>query len=261
MTVRSHLPVQSGPKSLANLEAPFRSARSVTEDLWLLVFDLDGTLIDSSQDLCDSVNAALRSIGDAPLPKDVISSFIGDGAAILIRRSLLASRHKEELADEQVEFALRSFLLHYRQHKLDTTSLYPGVLDAFRALRADRPELLMAVLTNKPVRPSREICSALGVASYFFAIYGGDSFTTKKPHVDGLLAVIRQGQSRLRDQKTSPQGVVMIGDSDVDVLTARRCGVTSLGCLYGLAPEALTAAKPDLMVASPKEWPSALRHW
>jgi phosphoglycolate phosphatase len=117
----------------------------------------------------------------------------------------------------------------------------------------------MAVLTNKPVNPSREICAALGLAPFFYQNYGGNSFASKKPDPEGLLALITEATALHPEAAPlQPEEVVMIGDSDVDVLTARRCGARLLGCLFGLAPQALQAAVPDLTVEHASQWPAAL---
>jgi phosphoglycolate phosphatase len=228
------------------------------EQLKLLVFDLDGTLIDSAQDLCNSVNAALGHVERPPLPDPVIASFVGNGAAMLVRRALAAGAG---LAVDEVDRALEDqayayFLDHYRAHKLDFTYAYEGVLDALQALRelhsTPRP---MAVLTNKPVRPARGICAGLGLAGYFTHIYGGDSFANKKPAPEGLLAL-------MAETGATPEQTVMVGDSHVDVLTARNAGVWSLGCAFGFGKDTLTnaegPAQPDVLVDSPAEWTSVL---
>lgn len=235
---------------------------------WLVIFDLDGTLIDSSLDLCLSVNAAMAHVNLGELPHASIASYIGDGAATLVRRALAAPRETEGTSEaggyqqERFERAYGYFLQYYREHKLDNTRLYDGVLESLTRLRALDPTLQMAVLTNKPVRPSREICDALGVSPFLFANYGGDSFGTKKPDPEGLLHLVEEGRVQRRtlhtDGDTTPDGVVMVGDSDVDVLTARRAGVRSLGCLYGLAAAGLQAANPDQLCSQASEWPKLL---
>lgn len=229
----------------------------------LLVFDLDGTLIDSSLDLCNSINAMLEHLGQPPLPNPVIASYIGDGAAMLVRRALGdpgdldAGTHDEHL----LQWALDFFISYYRVHKLDNTQLYDGVLESLQRIRSRWPNLPMAMLTNKPVRPSQEICEALGVAHFFFQNYGGNSFPTKKPDPLGLRTLIAEANALLKANGSGElrtDEVVMIGDSDVDVITARRCGVRSLGCAFGLAPHALAAAQPDIVVNHASEWPEAL---
>jgi len=218
------------------------------ESLRLLVFDLDGTLIDSRKDLANSVNAMLAHIGHTQLPEDVIASYIGDGAGMLVRRAL------GDPSDESVvDSALAYFLDYYREHKLDFTHVYPGVIESLDSLRQgiDGRSRQMAVLTNKPIGPSQAICDALGLSPYFFRIYGGNSFSTKKPDPQGLNALMREAG-------VDPFETVMIGDSDVDILTARSAGAWALGCRFGLAPHTLDAAEPDCLVDSAFDWTEAL---
>jgi phosphoglycolate phosphatase len=228
--------------------------RLPVESLRLVVFDLDGTLIDSRQDLCNSVNATLQSFGLRELSDDVIASFIGDGAAMLIRRALaepgeLPAQPEEAFFDE----AFAYFLAYYRAHKLDFTTVYPGVVESLEALKTlpDGRSRSMAVLTNKPVGPARAICEGLGLARYFFRIYGGDSFPTKKPDPLGLAALMAEAE-------VTPGETLMIGDSDVDIRTARNAGAWVVGCSFGLAPDTLEAAEPDAVVDHASEWGSAL---
>lgn len=226
--------------------------------LRLLVFDLDGTLIDSAQDLCNSVNAALRHFGRAPLPDPLIASFVGNGVPLLMRRSLAA---EDGLAPDKVDEDLLAqatdyFLGYYREHKLDFTYAYAGVLDALAALRNlhDAPggsPRVMAVLTNKPVRPARGICEGLGLAHYFLHIYGGDSFPAKKPDPLGL-------RTLMQETGAQPEQTVMIGDSQVDVQTARNAGVWSLGCDFGFGARNLLETPPDILVDSAADWTTAL---
>jgi phosphoglycolate phosphatase len=233
----------------------------------LIVFDLDGTLIDSSVDLCNAVNAALSFSGRPPLPNALIETYIGDGAAMLIRRALgdpgdLDSMHPDggtSVFPATFEF----FLEYYRDHKLDHTRCYDGVIEALQKIRSIEPSLPMAVLSNKPVHPSREICAALGLSPFFFQIYGGNSFEDKKPEPTGLLKLMEEASSlfpgqSLESTPIQPHETVMIGDSDVDIRTARRCGARSIGCTFGLAPAALAASMPDVTVDDPSQWPEAL---
>jgi phosphoglycolate phosphatase len=227
------------------------------DSIRLIVFDLDGTLIDSRQDLCNSVNATLSHFGLKPLPDSVIASYIGDGAAMLIRRALAIPGELppgQDPADEGFfEEAFEYFLAYYRAHKLDFTHLYPGVLDSLEALKTmpDGAPRQMAVLTNKPVGPAQAICEGLGIAEYFFSIYGGDSFATKKPNPEGLLALMAEAGA-------APEETLMVGDSDVDVRTGRNAGAWVLGCTFGLAPETLHEAKPDAVADHASAWALAL---
>src|SRR5262245_51097253 len=137
-----------------------------------LVFDLDGTLIDSKQDLVLSVNATLRAMGRSELPSQRVASYVGSGAPVLITRALGGSPDSTEL-----KRALGYFMEHYEEHKLDNTRAYPGVRETLERL-AGCP---MAVLTNKPVNISVRILEGLGLAPFFRLVYGGNSFATKKP--------------------------------------------------------------------------------
>ena len=222
----------------------------------LLVFDLDGTLIDSRIDLCNSVNATLTHFGKPELPEAVISSYIGDGASLLVRRAFgdpEGDIHDEEYVTEALTF----FLDYYRLHKLDYTVLYPGVLESLKAIRTAHPEMLMAVLTNKPVNPSRDICTHFGLAAYFFQNYGGNSFHTKKPDPHGLKSLIAEA-STIAGQAITPAETIMIGDTDVDVLTARNGRAQSIGCTFGLKPHSLEDAPPDHLAHTPADWLSIL---
>ena len=239
-----------------------RILRPVPVDrLKLLVFDLDGTLIDSAQDLCNSVNATLEQFNRPHLSDELIAAYIGNGALTLVRRAFAADDGVEP-GEELLAEAYRYFLDYYREHKLDYTYAYDGVLEALDALhkvhdqlegpqRAGVPLRKMAVLTNKPVRPAQAICEALGLAPYFLNIYGGNSFATKKPDPEGLLALMKEADA-------TPEETVMIGDSQVDVQTARNGGAWSIGCTFGLAPGSLEAIPPDILVDSPADWTAAL---
>jgi phosphoglycolate phosphatase len=200
----------------------------------LLIFDLDGTLIDSKRDLALSVNATRAHLGMGPLDIEKISSYVGNGAPVLIRRAL-----GEQATEPLVEEALEFFLEYYREHKLDSTRLYPGVKESLERLRAAGKRL--AVLTNKPVAPSRGIVEGLGVSGHFFQIYGGNSFVFKKPNPIGVEKLMAEaGVDRGR--------TLMVGDSGVDVETARNAGVQACGVTYGFAPETLSNPAPDLLV-------------
>lgn len=219
-----------------------------SQQIKLAVFDLDGTLVDSRVDLANSVNAMLEHYGKPTLPCDVIASYIGDGAPMLVRRAL------GDPDDEKfVEEALLYFLGWYREHKLDNTYVYEGVHAALEAIRAgaNGTPRKMAVLTNKPVRPSQVIVDALGLGKFFLQVYGGNSFHTKKPDPHGALVLLDENNVR-------PEEAVMIGDSDNDVLTARNAGMYSIGLTYGLSPDSLKAVPPDVLVDTPAEMAQVL---
>jgi phosphoglycolate phosphatase len=208
----------------------------------LLIFDLDGTLIDSRLDLIHSVNATLRHFHRPELPGDVIASYVGDGAPMLVRRALGDPKHEADVKE-----ALEYFLTYYRAHKLDHTHLYKGVKEMLTAVRhSNGVQRKMAVLSNKPVVPSRAIVEALGVAEFFLHVYGGNSFPTKKPDPHGVRSI-------LRETKASPEQTLMIGDSSIDVITGRNAGLWTCGVTYGFAPHTLCEAPPDVVVDSPRE--------
>lgn len=190
----------------------------------------------------------LQHFGQHPLPDSVIASYIGDGAPMLVRRAL-----GDPDDNAYLEKAISFFLDYYREHKLDYTYVYPGVLESLEALKTnpDGSPRTMAVLTNKPVRPSEAICEALGLSPYFFRIVGGNSFATKKPDPKGLIELMREAG-------IPPSQTLMIGDSNVDVLTARNADAWVLGCTFGLSPHTLKIDPPDCTVDSAAEWVQAL---
>jgi phosphoglycolate phosphatase len=208
----------------------------------LLIFDLDGTLIDSRLDLIHSVNAMLKHLGRPELSGDLIASYVGDGAPTLVRRAL-GDPSDEKLLQE----ALDHFLAYYRVHKLDHTHAYDGIKEMLTAIR-DRNGIRrqMAVLTNKPVNPSRAIVEALGLAQFFTHVYGGNSFSTKKPDPEGA-------QTILNETKTSPEATLIVGDSSIDIITGRNAGLWTCGVTYGFAPHTLREAPPDVTLDKPHE--------
>jgi phosphoglycolate phosphatase len=216
--------------------------------LRLLVFDLDGTLIDSRLDLIHSVNAMLRHIGRPELDGDVIATYVGDGAPVLVRRAL-GDTDDEALLREALEY----FLGYYRLHKLDHTTVYEGIPEVLAGLaessngvRSNGVQRQMAVLSNKPVNPSRDIVRALGLGDFFVRVYGGNSFTTKKPDPLGVLTI-------LQETGFAANEALMIGDSSVDVLTGRNAGLWTCGVAYGFAPRSLDEVPPDVLVETPRE--------
>ena len=207
----------------------------------LVIFDLDGTLIDSRQDLIQSVNAMLRHVKHPELPGEVVASYVGDGAPMLVRRAL-GDPDDENFFKQALEF----FLSYYREHKLDHTRVYDGIPEALKQIQSNGTERKMAVLSNKPVHPSRAIVDALGLANYFVRVYGGNSFETKKPDPLGVNKLLSETGAR-------PQDAIIVGDSSIDVLTGRNAGIATCGVTYGFAPHTLCEAPPDVVIESPKE--------
>jgi phosphoglycolate phosphatase len=210
----------------------------------LVIFDLDGTLIDSRLDLVHSVNAALRHIGRPALPDDLIASYVGDGAPILIQRALGG----EAVDDAIMRQGLQFFLSYYREHKLDHTTVYVGVKEMLAAVqsRFNGVPRKLAVLSNKPVGPSRAIVEALGLGPFFTQIYGGNSFATKKPDPEGARKLLEENGVR-------PEEAAIIGDSHVDVETGRNARLWTIGVRYGFAPHTLDDPEPDISIDTPGE--------
>ena len=200
----------------------------------LLIFDLDGTLIDSRMDLANAVNATRAEWHRGPLPHEMIFSYVGNGAPVLIQRAM-----GPDAAEDEIAGALEFFLAYYREHALDETVLYRGVREGLHRMHAAGAKL--AVLTNKPVRISRRIVEGLGIAHLFSQVYGGNSFDHKKPH--------RIGIDTLRAELDAMQAETwMVGDSYVDVQTARNAGVAACGVAWGFQPETFQEFPPDVLV-------------
>lgn len=216
--------------------------RETLAGIQLLIFDLDGTLVDSKTDLALSVNAVRKQMGLGSLPHELIASYVGHGVTNLIRRAL-----GDQATDENIEKATALFLRYYRDHMLDNTVMYPGAGEALEALR-DRT---LAVLTNKPVNFSREMLARLGVAECFVSIYGGNSFEQKKPDPVGVNTLI--GDTGVPASRT-----MIVGDSDTDVLTGRNAGVWTCGVTYGYGADGLGECPPDLLLDDLRELPTLL---
>jgi phosphoglycolate phosphatase len=203
----------------------------------LLVFDLDGTLVDSSHDIAAAVNAAFaRAAPDTPaIPLQAVLSYVGEGARLLIERSL--SHAGLDLSPDDV---LPVYLECYAARLLDTTRLYPGVETALDQLGGST----LAVLTNKPGDFSRVILEALGVAPRFARIWGAGDVPSRKPDPEGLLRLMAEAGAL-------PGETWMVGDSATDVAAARAAGVRVAGVTWGFHPAALRAGRPDLLIDRP----------
>lgn len=209
-----------------------------------IVFDLDGTLIDSKDDLILSVNATLAELKRPELPNEQIASYIGHGAPILLRRAL-----GDGATDEECRRALEFFLAYYETHKMDHTAVYPGVREGLAQLDG----FSLAVLTNKPVRITHRILEELELTNIFHPIYGGNSFSTKKPDPMGMKTI-------LSELGVAPRQGVLIGDSEVDVQTARNAGCLAGTVTYGFGVHQLDMFPPDFFLNSLVELPAMLNH-
>jgi phosphoglycolate phosphatase len=198
----------------------------------VLIFDLDGTLVDSKKDLTASVNHIRHQFDLPVLSEKEIARFIGDGALMLIRRAL-----STKATDENVQAGLQLFLSYYRAHMLDSTELYPGVRATLDRLAGCK----LAVLTNKPVHFSCAMLDGLGIYKHFVSVYGGNSFDHKKPDPVGVYQI-------LSDTRGQRERTWMIGDSAVDVLTGRNAGIRTCGVTYGYATASFNDVPPDFLI-------------
>jgi phosphoglycolate phosphatase len=211
----------------------------------LVVFDLDGTLVDSIRDIAAAVNDALVTVapGTPPLGLAQIRSFVGDGPAVLVSRSLETAAVAASVAE-----VLPLYLEAYGRRFLDTTTFYPGVLEAMDAL-ADRT---LAVLTNKPGDLSRGLLSGLGAAHRFARIWGAGDVTVPKPDPQGLVRLMEELGARADE-------TAMVGDSPVDVATGRAVGALSVGVTYGLDPRGVASSRPDALIDDLRDLPGLLQ--
>jgi phosphoglycolate phosphatase len=208
------------------------------------VFDLDGTLVDSIRDISAAVNDALQAIAPlaSPLDQARIHSFVGDGAAVLIERSLAAAG-----LERRVEEVMPLYLDAYARRMLETTRFYPGALEALARLR----DHTLCILSNKPGDLSRALVAGLGEASRFARIWGGGDAPGRKPDPTGL-------RQLMKDFGALPDETVMVGDSPVDVATGRAAGTLTVGVSYGFDPTGVLAARPDFMLEDLRELPQIL---
>jgi phosphoglycolate phosphatase len=186
--------------------------------LSLIVFDLDGTLIDSRRDLADAANAVIVERGGRPLPVDAIAAMVGEGAPLLVRRALAAAG-----LEIDIRAALPRFLELYDERLLVHTRLYDGTREALEALA---PRVPLAVLTNKPQHPTERILDGLGIAQYFRWVVGGDTAHGRKPDPAGL-------QHLMSVADAQPVDTVMVGDSAIDLRTARAASTRVCLVRYG----------------------------
>jgi len=198
----------------------------------VLIFDLDGTLVDSKKDLTASVNYIRQEFNLPVLTEEEIGRFIGNGALALIRRVL-----GTQATETNVQAGLQMFLSYYRTHMLDSTRLYPGVADTLERLS----DCNLAVLTNKPVHFSCAMLDGLGIYKHFTVVYGGNSFDHKKPDPVGVYRI-------LSDTKGERERTWMVGDSAIDVMTGRNASIKTCGVTYGYVAETFRDVPPDVLI-------------
>lgn len=209
----------------------------------ILVFDLDGTLIDSARDIAESIGELLSEYRAAPLPMSDVVSMVGDGAPMLVRRAL-----KRADAKPSIEDALARYLAIYDRRLMNHTVPYDGIIETLGVVARRGP---LTVLTNKPLGPSIGILEALGLRGFFTRIIGGDSEYGRKPDPAGLLA--------LRALAPGEQ-LVMTGDSPADWKVAEAAGVPFVLTRYGFGAVKFDSGLPDsaLVIDHPRELEAAL---
>ena len=203
-----------------------------------VIFDLDGTLVDSRVDLSAAVNHVLRTFGLPELSLETVCQYIGEGARMLVQLAL-GPAHEGRLNE-----GLKTFLTYYGAHLLDHTVAYDGIPETLAAL-ADTG-VVLSVLTNKPAAMSRAILDGLGLLSHFAVVIGGDSLPLRKPDpagIDHLLATTRTSRAR----------TVLVGDSLIDLQTARAAQIAFCGVAWGLRRADLVAVPVDRMIDHPSQ--------
>lgn len=214
----------------------------------LVVFDLDGTLVDSRRDLADSANEMLTGYGAAPLTEDAIGHMVGGGAAQLVGRALEAAHLTVPL-----ENALARFLSSYDRRLTNHTRPYPGIPEALNELASE--QVRMALLTNKPLEASARILDTFGLSRFFKLRVGGDGPWPRKPEPDGLRFL-------MKEECAEPSNTVLVGDSAVDLATARNAGVRICLARYGFGfadIEPGTLRGDEAVVDQPREIVAAVR--
>jgi phosphoglycolate phosphatase len=212
-----------------------------------IAFDLDGTLVDTAPDLVDTLNLVLEEAGLDPVPYDEARNLVGGGARAMIERGLAFER--EKLPAFEVDRLLARFLVHYEDHLADRSRVFPEVGAALGALAAKGA--LLVVCTNKLERFSVKLLAALGLADRFAVVAGADTFDVRKPDPGHLLGTVARAGGR-------STAAVMVGDSETDVLTARRAKVPVVAVSWGYSRIPAGELGADRLIARMSELPAAV---
>jgi 2-phosphoglycolate phosphatase len=208
-----------------------------------VVFDLDGTLVDSRRDIAEAANYALETAGLSRLPQDELESYVGDGAPLLMARAA-----RIDVKDLKTAAMVADFLDYYAEHPIDHTTVMPGGLEALDALA----NLPLGVCTNKPRRTSIAVLRGLGLEARFKGVVAGDDLPQRKPDP----AMVTESARLLG---LPVRSIVMVGDGPQDVLSGRAAGAFTIGVRGGIqALERLTASAPDLIIDTLAELPEAV---
>ncbi len=213
----------------------------------LIIFDLDGTLIDSKKDIAFSVNETFRRMGIDPIPEETIYGYVGNGVRPLIDRSLAAAGKENAISQ-----AIEHFRAIYIDHLLDTTVMFGGVDEVLESFNKNRKK--MAIASNKPYRYVEKILKGLGMDDYFESVKGGDSVEMKKPAPEMLQSIMKEVSI------DDPKDAVFVGDSGVDIRTGKNANVRTIGVTYGFrSRKEVEENEPDAIIDSPIELMDILR--
>ena len=212
-----------------------------------VIFDLDGTLVDSAPDLIGTLNTVFAGEGLPPVPYDIARNLVGGGARSLIERSLRAEGRK--LATAEVDRLVKEFIAHYASHIADRSRAFPSLESALDELGAGGFRL--AVCTNKLEWLSVRLLDALGLSKRFVAICGADTFGLKKPNPDFLRQTIARAGGE-------PASSVMVGDSPIDIATARAAAIPVIAVEYGYTESPVSELRPDRVIGGLGELPTAV---
>ena len=212
-----------------------------------ILFDLDGTLIDSAPDLSAALNHTLRTLDIPEVPEESVRHMVGYGARRLIEQGIEAALI--EMDDGEIEAALRIFLDWYRDHLADRTRPFEGVIDALDTLQA--AQMPMAVCTNKPQEMSEKVISALGLSPYFSAIVGADIVPNRKPHADHVHAT-------LKAMEAGSRAAIFVGDSATDVNAARNAGLPVIAVSFGYPGSDPKDLAADILIDHMRDLPDAI---
>jgi len=205
-----------------------------------LIFDLDGTVVDSQRDLTRAVNLTRADYGLSGLSIETVSGYLGNGVKVLVDKVMPCDKVN---CPVEIARALEKFKAYYAAHLIDTTKPYDGIVEILEKCR-DKKKV---ILSNKSEQFSKEIVNRLGLSKHFLDVWGGDTLDEKKPSPKPILELLKKFSVK-------PENAIMIGDGVNDVLAARAAGIKSLATLYGYSPkDEIVNLKPDYIAYSPAE--------